>query len=1289
MGKIIYPFSFSEGSEETAGQGTADDEMSRQEIKRIIRKLDTLPSLPGVASRILQMLTEEEPDLDELVRLVESDQAITMKLLKMVNTASTGARMASVQRAILILGFSQIRCTLLSLTISESLIKTLRKSSTQEQVALWKHCLACAVCAEMIAEKVCPNFKTEAFVGGMVHDVGKLILEESIPEKYARVRSLHSEEGIPWLEAEQQVLGVDHATAGKWLAEKWRLPEIMVQAIWLHHHPLGALRELDFVKHKEVILAVNLASSLAHNIMADSSASYQPGAIDQEIADYLRLKPKDLKDLAIAVGKRYSDRASILDFEEDEVSFYFQALQRANQELARLASKGLQIKDFEDVVGKLHFLLDLQLDLARLDTTDEILSTIAQLLIEKMERKYGAVYFLDRTAGKLLGRYWTEGKRSRAFSLNLGKDGRPATENSPSLDELLSRLIRTYHTRVCKVSADPHRVNMLQYQEPYLIVPLAISGESFGEILVAEDRPKDGPGLSESDLKGYGYLAAIAAVSLSRAYSAEKGEEMSETLNRALLKNGMILSQLKQTRQRFEYLFECSNDAIILHNIEGKILQVNQRAVELLGYGKEEFNDLSVPRMVPEPLSEAVSNKLQEQWHKESGARFETQLQRKDGKAIDVEISSRIVDTASGLVQSILRDITSQKDAALALAAEKERLAVTLRSIGDGAIATDKAGRVILANRVAEKLTGYLEGEAVGKPFQEVFDIVDMKTGKHCENLVERVLETGKMVDVPEYAGFVSKDGIERTVAASCAPIRDKDGALIGAILVFRDVTEKRRMEQELLKVQKLESIGVLAGGIAHDFNNILSAIIGNISLAKIYSKPGDKVMARLEDAEKASLRARDLTQQLLTFSKGGAPVTKTASIAEMIKDSVSFMLSGSNVRCEFSIHQELWPVDVDTGQISQVINNIVVNARQAMPNGGVLHVGAENISSTECRTHPVCVGEYVRISIEDHGVGIEREDLHRIFDPYFTTKQSGHGLGLATSYSIVTNHGGYLFAESEKGIGTTFFIYLPASRGQTHDEAAEENGVAESGGSILIMDDEEIVRQVIGMMLEHLGHEVAYAVDGRRGDRNVQEGPRVGQALRPGDHGPDRTGRNGRERSHAEAPGSGSPCESRSIQRLLQRTPLGGIPKIRFRGRGDQALQNRGTERGGEQGFAEIEKFPARAGIVFDWRDGRSHHPKRDLFRRLESNPCACGLKRISSTFSSRTAKDIFRGCKRFSMPAWTLGGRLSNNRHHYLSSIRRDSQVHDFRRREPKQILRIAPLGFESDECSSNPIR
>ncbi|MCE5244297.1 MAG: HDOD domain-containing protein [Syntrophobacteraceae bacterium] len=1079
MGKIIYPFGFSEGSEDSADERSAGADMSRQEIKRIVRRLDTLPALPGVASRILRMLTEEEPDVDELVRLVESDQAVTMKLLKMVHSAATGARITSVQRAILILGFSQIRCTLLSLTISESLVKTLRRTSTQEQVALWKHCLACAVCAEMIAERVCPNYRTEAFVGGMVHDVGKLILEESLPEKYAQVRSLHSEEGIPWIEAEQQVLGVDHATAGKWLAEKWNLPEVMVQAIWLHHHPLSALLELDFVKYKEVILAVNLASSLAHNVMADSPDSYQPGAIDREIAEYLRLKPRDLKDLSIAVGKRYSDRASIMDFEEDEVSFYFQALQRANQELARLASRGVQIRDFEDVIGKLHHLLDFQLDLAQLENTDEILSRIAQVLVEKMGRNYGAVYFLDRGAGKLLGRYWTEGKRPRSFSLSLGQDGKPATENSPSLDAQLSYLIRTYHTRLFKVSADPHRVNMLQYQEPYLIVPLSIGGESFGEILVIDDRSKDEPGLSETDLKGYGYLAAISAVSLSRVHAAEKGQEMSETLNRALLKNGLILSQLKQTRQRFEYLFECSNDAIILHNTDGRILQVNQRAVELLVYGKEEFADLTLSRMLPESQAEAVSSRLEEQWHKENGARFETRLLRKDGREIDVEISSRIVDAGTGMVQSILRDITSQKDAAQALAAEKERLSVTLRSIGDGAVATDREGRIILANRVAEKLTGYSEGEATGKPFQEVLDIVDMRTGKHCDNLVERVLDTGGMVDIPEHAGFVSRDGVERNVSASCAPIRDREGTLIGAILVFRDITEKRRMEQELLKVQKLESIGVLAGGIAHDFNNILSAIIGNISLAKVYSKPGDKVLARLEDAEKASLRARDLTQQLLTFSKGGAPVKKTASIAEMIKDTVSFMLSGSNVRCEFTIPQDLWPVDVDTGQISQVINNLVVNARQAMPGGGTLRVRAENLSEADCRTHPVCIGQYVRISIEDQGTGIAKEDLHKIFDPYFTTKQSGHGLGLATSYSIVTNHGGYIFAESEPGVGTTFHIYLPASSGHLDTEDSAEGEMTSAGGSILVMDDEEIVRQVIGMMLEHLGYEVAYAVDG------------------------------------------------------------------------------------------------------------------------------------------------------------------------------------------------------------------
>ena len=228
--------------------------------------------------------------------------------------------------------------------------------------------------------------------------------------------------------------------------------------------------------------------------------------------------------------------------------------------------------------------------------------------------------------------------------------------------------------------------------------------------------------------------------------------------------------------------------------------------------------------------------------------------------------------------------------------------------------------------------------------------------------------------------------------------------------------------------MEKLESIGTLAGGIAHDFNNILTSILGNITLAKMSLQSPDKIIRRLGEAEKAVGNAKNLTQQLLTFSRGGSPVKKTASILELVRDTCEFAARGSNVRCEFSIPDDIYPVDVDVGQISQVISNLIINAEHAMPEGGVIRVRLENVSVSEGDGLSLKDGKYLKLSIKDQGVGIPAKILPKIFDPYFTTKQKGSGLGLATAYSIVKNHEGLITAESEPGVGTTFHIYLPAS---------------------------------------------------------------------------------------------------------------------------------------------------------------------------------------------------------------------------------------------------------------------
>jgi PAS domain S-box-containing protein len=412
------------------------------------------------------------------------------------------------------------------------------------------------------------------------------------------------------------------------------------------------------------------------------------------------------------------------------------------------------------------------------------------------------------------------------------------------------------------------------------------------------------------------------------------------------------------------------------------------------------------------------------------------------------------------------------------LSEEKERLAVTLRSIGDGVITTDIEGRIVSINKAAESLTGWTPEEAAGKPLDQVFHIINEQSRARCENPVEKAIQTGMIVELANHTVLISRDGIERTIADSGAPILDKESKTIGVVLVFRDITEKEKIRKEVSKMQKLESLAILAGGIAHDFNNLLTAILGNISLAKMLAQPGDQISEKLIMAEKASVRAKDLTQQLLTFSKGGAPIKKTTSITELIKDSAGFVLSGSHVSCKFEIADDLWPVEVDEGQISQVISNLVINAAQAMPDGGTINVSCKNIAVGVDTSVNLKKGKYIQLLIKDQGIGIQKEYLEKIFDPFYTTKEQGRGLGLATVFSIIKNHEGHIAAESEPGVGTTFTVYLPALESQRISQRAD-NIPVQGKGKVLVMDDEEMVRNVAEGMLKMLGYQVEVAVDG------------------------------------------------------------------------------------------------------------------------------------------------------------------------------------------------------------------
>ncbi len=325
-----------------------------------------------------------------------------------------------------------------------------------------------------------------------------------------------------------------------------------------------------------------------------------------------------------------------------------------------------------------------------------------------------------------------------------------------------------------------------------------------------------------------------------------------------------------------------------------------------------------------------------------------------------------------------------------------------------------------------------------------------------------------------------------RTFEIHLSEITNKDGHIV-KVELFKDITEKKKEEEKMIQMEKLQSIGILAGGIAHDFNNLLGGILGSVELAKMNSPPGSLVNSYLDMARKELQKATSLTRQLLTFSKGGEPILEVEDISEIIKQVTMFHISGTSIQAHFDLSDDLWQVLVDKGQISQVIANLIINAVQAMPEGGNIFIKAENVKIDK-RKGVSLKGNFVKITIKDEGVGIPKEHLNKIFEPYFTTKESGSGLGLSIVASIITKHHGHIDVESKPGIGTTFTIYLPAA-------ISSQKGIKDStlkqekkfhSERVLVIDDEEVIRNILKDMLNILGYK--YVDSAKNGQEALQK---------------------------------------------------------------------------------------------------------------------------------------------------------------------------------------------------------
>jgi signal transduction histidine kinase len=359
-------------------------------------------------------------------------------------------------------------------------------------------------------------------------------------------------------------------------------------------------------------------------------------------------------------------------------------------------------------------------------------------------------------------------------------------------------------------------------------------------------------------------------------------------------------------------------------------------------------------------------------------------------------------------------------------------------------------------------LKGEMDGIEAAELMQRRFDIPLIFLTAYAN---DTVLERAKII---QPCGYILK------------PFRENELHTNIEIALYRHEVEKqlRKREAEVWRASKLEAIGILAGGIAHDFNNILTVILGNISLAMLDTE-GSPAHERLIQTERACLQAQTLSQQLLTFARGGAPIKELISVAKLVRETCSFASRGSNVKCEINFPDNPLTVNADPGLLGQVFQNLVINASQAMPSGGIIVVQGENLVVEAQNSLPLDSGKYVKISFQDCGVGIPEEYFARIFDPYFTTKQSGSGLGLATAYSIVKHHKGHIEVKSRLGEGSVFQVYLPAAEQEVIESPIDERTVIKGQGKILVMDDDEMVRDLLANMLDQLGYEVTLAQNG------------------------------------------------------------------------------------------------------------------------------------------------------------------------------------------------------------------
>ena len=541
------------------------------------------------------------------------------------------------------------------------------------------------------------------------------------------------------------------------------------------------------------------------------------------------------------------------------------------------------------------------------------------------------------------------------------------------------------------------------------------------------------------------------------------------TLATDITNRKQVENTLRESEERFRLAFENANVGVCMVDMEGKLIRVNKQMCQIFGYSQDVLEKMTVYDIAhpddinvsPEFIEHSLSGEVEV-------STFEKRYFHKEGHIIWGRVSSSLVKDADGAPDYLIshvQDITQRHRAEAALKTSESRATALLEAIPDMMFRINRDG-VFLDYR-ADRLAMYAQDvdTIIGKKNRDLMppsfaDLVDRK--------IAQTLATEQMQTF-EYELPVAERGLVQYEARMVKSGADE------VIAIVRDITEKRKLEEEHLKANKMESLGLLAGGIAHDFNNLLTGLYGNLELTKMFVEKDHRAQKYLETAERSMGNAVRLTNQLLTFAKGGEPIKEKIALVELIQETAEFSLRGSNVKLEIEIDSDLWLVDADEGQLNQVISNLVINAQEAMPMGGIITIEAHNQQDEG--------DSFVEIKVQDQGGGIPQKYLDKVFDPYFSTKQKGSGLGLATSYSIIHKHNGRIWVESEPNKGTSFTIQLPAlvasgnllAQQNTEDIEFSEHAPAK----ILVLDDEEVVREAIGGMLEAMGHRVEFAIDG------------------------------------------------------------------------------------------------------------------------------------------------------------------------------------------------------------------